>query len=154
MEKTILALNKALREVIKPLRELQKDAEFDAKLILSEAMDKLIEAQGLLSDIQESYQNTVDKNEELSNKVIQYEKWTEDSSQYESYRLYSGATVVVSKTGQGHASNKEWFCKHCFDNKKKSQLQTVPQRWYSLNCPACKTMISIDEKDLHSRVRQ
>jgi hypothetical protein len=150
MDKTILAINKALREVIKPLRELQKDAEIDAKLVLSEAMDKLIEAQALLSDIQGSYQDLLDEKEKLSQKIMQYEKWTEDESNYQSFRLNTGATVMITKEPNKSPYSKEWYCKHCFDNKKKSLLQSVPRNSFAFRCPECKIEIGLDPGDFNA----
>jgi Zn finger protein HypA/HybF involved in hydrogenase expression len=142
-----LKLSKSIRDTIKPLVELQKHAEVNDKLILAEAIDNLIQAQSLIASTQSYYQDILHDNEKLSNRIVQYEQWTEDLSNYESFRLLTGTTVITAKNSDISSYAKEWYCKHCFDNKKKSQLQPMPMVINTLVCPQCKTAYTQSDGD-------
>jgi hypothetical protein len=145
MNDLIQKLSALLRQSMQPIREIQKSAEFDAKLTLSEVLEKLIQAQGIVMDIQARYQDLQSSKDELDKRLAQYAQWTEDSSKYAPFRLKSGCTVIVLKEGQHTGYAKDWYCKHCFDNKRKSQLQA--KSWCDYFCPQCQTPYQIGNDD-------
>jgi thymidylate synthase len=147
MNELIQKLSTAIRESIKSIVELQKRAEVDDKLILSEVSEKLIGVQGFIAEIQGFYQEILNAKESLQKRVEHYEQWREDESKYQSFRFFSGSTVVVPKAGDASPYTKEWYCKHCFDNKKKSQLQAKPNTFWEYFCPECKTPYYLAPRD-------
>jgi hypothetical protein len=149
----ILKLSALLRETAKPLRDLQKNADFNEKMILSESVDKLSEAQDLFNSIREYYDTVLDTSENLSKEIMQYKQWTGELANYESFRLISGTTVIISKDLNISPYAKEWFCKHCFDNKKKSQLQPTQEFTKKLFCPECNTIFTQVDSDWSSTVK-
>ena len=153
MNDLIRELSKLLRLVMTPLRELQKSAEFDSKLKLSEILENLIQAQGIVMDIQGRFQESQDSIEELGRKIEQLQQWSEDAAHYEPFRLKTHCTVMVRKEDGESGYAKDWYCKHCFDNKRKSILQS--KSWYQFFCPECKTeyIINQEESDAMERHR-
>jgi hypothetical protein len=110
-------------------------------------MSNLIQSQGYLSDIQLSYQQVLDDNETARKRIMQYEQWAEDLSKYKSFRLKSGCTIIIPKEPDSSPYSKEWYCKHCFDNKKKSlfqpELGTI-----TFICPGCNKTIFVTDDEL------
>ena len=139
-------LSKALREAIEPLIKIQKNAESDDKLILSHILDRLFDAQSITSDLQTSYQTIVDEKNHLAQVLRDREQWSESASSYQAFRLSSGSTVMIPKEGNQRPYAAEWYCKHCFDNKKKSQLQPKT-RSIIFMCPSCPSEIWMDSAD-------
>jgi hypothetical protein len=140
MNEHLQKLSKVIRDCINPLVKIQKTAEVDDKQILSEIIDKLTEAQANVSNLQTTYG-------ELENKLKLIEQWQLDESKYESFSMFSGVTVIVTKDGNPSAYCREWYCKHCFGNKKKSQLQPDPKENWQYFCPNCKTSYQLDSRD-------
>lgn len=136
----IRKLSEAIRNCMSPVREVQKNSELDEKLVLSKVLESLIEAQGLIADIQAGYQDALNEKEQLVKQAKELQQWEKDALNYEPFRLASGCTVVVPKSVDTSPYLREWYCKHCFDNKKKSQLQPKLQSIVQF-CPACKTEI-------------
>lgn len=146
MKDNIQRLSEIVRECLQTLRPLHTSAEFDDKIALSEVLDKLIEAQGLIIGIQTTQQDVGNINERNELDPAEEQGWGEVSSKYKPFRLSSGCTVMVSREGGQSNYEKEWYCKHCFDSKKQSLLQ--PElRSIQFNCPTCTNKIWMDEKD-------
>ena len=147
MNELIQKLSKAIRESTKPLVEIQKNAEVDDKQVLAEVLDQLIDAQGTIADLQTAYLSLSDSKDQSMKRVKELEAWHEDKKSYESFRFFSGATVVVAKAGEQSPYQKDWYCKNCFDDNKKSQLQPDPRRDWEYLCPTCKTAYQLNGRD-------
>lgn len=147
MNETIVKLSKVIRKTIQSLRDQQKNTQDDElKILLSETIERLIETTGLITDIQNSYQTIVEERYTLLKKVMKYDEWSDDKSKYKSFRLDSGCTVMIDRTSKKPAYAKAWYCKHCYENKKKSQLQPVYQL-ITLRCPECNKEVWLSEID-------
>jgi predicted RNA-binding Zn-ribbon protein involved in translation (DUF1610 family) len=89
----------------------------------------------------------MDENETSKRKIKQYEQLAEDLSKYEPFRLKSGCTIMIPKESGLSPYDEEWYCKHCSDNKKKSQLQPVFQT-IEFVCPECGKTIWVTNEEL------
>ena len=148
MNEIIRQLSKHIRESMETLRELQKDAEFDEKQKLAIVLEGLIQSQTLIMDVLPIYQKIVDEKQAIEEKAKHYEQWKENESDYISFRLVSGSTVIIPKAENKSEYAKEWYCKHCFDKREKIQLQKAPKEYWHFQCPNCKTLYPLDASDI------
>ena len=73
--------------------------------------------------------------------------WEKESADYLPHYLRVGITVVVSKHDKDTGNPASWYCKHCFDSGKKSELQRSPLSHTLVFCPECKTDYPITDED-------
>ena len=110
-----------ISEVMKSLRELAVRAQDeDDKIRLGESVEKL---SGVLNDVLLSQKSGISVVEPKENAPRQ----SFDPSRYQAFRLSSQSTVVIFKEEEKDNYLKDWYCKHCFDNGKLSQLQPKVQ---------------------------
>jgi hypothetical protein len=147
MDELIQKILNALCESMGSLREIQKRTEFNDKMIISEVLEKLMEAQGFVMDFQVAYQPLLSDKERAEQEIKEHKQSAENESQYEPFLFFSGSTVMVLKEGDGHGYTKQWYCKQCFDNRKESQLQVKPNTFWDYFCPNCKTLYYLNPQD-------
>jgi hypothetical protein len=134
MNNKVVELLKTSSNTLSDLRAIYKDSSDDEiRISLSSVIEKLINLQSLAIDVQLSYQNIVDENDTARKEIMKYKQWTENAPDYKSFRLFSGATVMVTKEPDTSPYIKEWYCKPCFDKQKKSQLQAMPAEHRNLH---------------------
>jgi len=137
----------SIRDSIGPLRELQKNADPDEKLILADVVDRLFTARELLGDIQAQMADLSSQNEKLKQTTAQRDQWISQKANFEPFRFFAGGTVMVEKDDRRSPYCRDWYCKHCFDNERRSQLQPDPRRHWEFVCPSCKTPIALYPRD-------
>ncbi|HKZ40826.1 MAG TPA: hypothetical protein VJ044_07670, partial [Candidatus Hodarchaeales archaeon] len=151
MNDLIKKLSEAINKTTASIRDRYKNThEDDDKLLLSDILNSLMEAKGLIVDIQEGYQSIVNEKKAIEEQAKQAKDWEQEKMQYEPFTFHPGATVMTPKEGEQSPYLTEWLCKNCFDDKKKSQLQPLPKQSWVYGCPRGKTPYPLNQKDLEA----
>lgn len=127
---------KAVYTIAKGISFLKSEVE------KNEAVSKILEA--LLSlqtealSVNEKTQELQEENYRLTNKMREFENWSETEKQYELKEIDRGTFVYASKKNKTIAEPVHWLCTNCWKDRKRSILQKFGGIY---KCPSCKTEI-------------
>jgi hypothetical protein len=84
---------------------------------------------------------------ELEKQMADLETWETEKQRYELKTVYPGGLARVMKSGMENGEPPHWLCANCYENRKKSYLQTSESRgggpiavW---RCPAFNSSIRV-----------
>ncbi|VUD69424.1 hypothetical protein TDB9533_04793 [Thalassocella blandensis] len=137
------ALNGAM-DIKKGLLSLKSQAELQALSI--ELNAKLIEAQQAIFEVNDERQKLIDQIKTLQSKIDEMRDWEKESSRYTLISPWPGTPVTVYhlKKSESNSEKPHWLCPNCFQNKKKSILNTNQKKGERVHlvCSVCKATIN------------
>jgi hypothetical protein len=140
---TLIASVKAAVDIARGMKALSD--EVDSKEKASKLYDAIIEIQSQALSLQAQYQELLESNKNLTNELMEVQKWNQVESSYELTKLSNGVFVYSYKVSNQNIEPAHYACPKCFQSKKKSILQ--PLRRIGNNtvhkCPECKDSFHI-----------
>jgi len=120
--------------LIKNLSDSVSDAK--SKEEVSKLFDIIINLQSKIFAIQSDYQKMLQSNNDLSQKLVDAQKWANDKSNYEIFEPDPGTFVYIPKSQDGVSKPNYWLCTNCFDNY---HIKSVLQKKHGslFYCPHC-----------------
>lgn len=121
-------------DIAKGFNNLKNDN--DKNLAISEVINKLIEAQNKMLQMQHTIR-------ELTDQIESNKSWDEERSKYELKEIDDKVYVYMERNDSNHNKPRPYFCTNCFLNKKISILQRshISLAGTNYECPACKSNI-------------
>lgn len=120
------SLNAAM-ELLKTLNSANTQAKLnEVKLSLQQS---ILEGQSALSAARENQLAASDRIRQLEQQIMQFEHWEAEAERYELKAIYNGAFAYMHKEGMDNGEPPHWLCATCFENRKKSILQTRGQMY-------------------------
>lgn len=111
----------------------------------TDVLEKLLALQMDALSLQEKHSALIHEKEELQKKVMEAQKWSETESQYELKQVVPGRIVRSFKKTSESTDPPHWLCPNCWEDKKKSILQSY--NWmgdsWRVSCPRCSFKMSV-----------
>ena len=115
-------------------------SSYDAKTITqaqSQILEHLFALQVDALALQEKHSALIHEKEELIKKIEQFEQWGNTESEYELKEIKPGIFVYSYKKSQQSVIPMHWLCAQCWNDHKKSILQSGFHDKSVYNCPRC-----------------
>ena len=111
--------------------------------------DSLLSSEKRLMDSYSAYTKLLDEKRSIEKELEELKSWKHTESQYEHFYPSPRVPVVVAKVGNQPQDKAQWYCAHCFENKKKRILNPEYLDEYNATykCPECKTEFKFHFKD-------
>jgi len=106
--------------------------------VQAELLEKLLTIQTGALALQEKHSALIHDKEELIKKIEEFEQWRNTESEYELKELKTGIFVYSYKNSQQSVVPMHWLCPQCWNDRKKSILQSGFHDESVYNCPRCK----------------
>lgn len=105
----------------------------------------LLDAQGNLISIQDSQSKNLRRIEELEAQILKFDAWAEERARYKLVEFPSGTHAYVLKEEQARGEPIHRICPSCYQESRKSILQTVWKRdgGEEVSCPKCKMTMKL-----------
>jgi hypothetical protein len=136
------ALSGAL-DITKGMLSLKSQAELSSFAI--DLNSKLIDAQQAIFAVNDERQKLLDKIRELEKRIEQAEDWAVEKGRYQLISPWPGRPVSVYHLKKASANGEEphWLCPNCFQQRRKSVLNTNQKKGERVHlvCGICKTSI-------------
>lgn len=123
----------------------------DTKLIgeaLEQIRARLIEAQMLVLEAQQTISALLDSERELKRKLMELEEWEREKQRYEMIEFDPGRIVYRVKEAARGAEPVHYACPSCFQKGQKSIMQA--RSYYGqvfVKCPVCELDVATDRKE-------
>ena len=111
-----------------------------------ELQGAILELQSKVSAIQAEYQEALKAKEDTEKKLISYEQWQQESSRYSLGMLAPGIFAYRLKIPEPLGQPLHWLCAACYQERKKSILQTESKGSDVLICPNGHPPLVTDER--------
>lgn len=108
---------------------------------VSEVNTKLVDATVVTLASLEKQSSLTSRITELENKLREVENWESQIKRYKLHSFITGALAYALQPGMDEGQPMHYLCTACVDKKVKTTLQPNGRH---LNCPVCKTTISIE----------
>ena len=131
----IITSIKTTIEIVKGLK-----SSHDAKTITqaqSQILEHLFALQVAALALQEKHSALIHEKQALIKKIEQFEQWRNTESEYELKELKPGIFVYSYKNSQQSVIPMHWLCPHCWNDRKKSILQSGFHDESVYNCNRC-----------------
>lgn len=137
---TISGINKAV-ELIKAINNLDRSVEINQ--ITIELQDVILAAQSNAFSALGEQQVLLEKIGELEKEIANMKAWETEKQKYELRRVGHGAFAYVIKDSMKGTEPAHWICATCYENGKKSVLQSAAEKGkgFFTTCHACKSHI-------------
>lgn len=89
----------------------------------TEILERLLNLQIDALALQDKHSTLINEKDDLSKKLMEYERWSETESQYELKEITPGVFVRSYKTSNQSQQPNHWLCTKCWEDKKKAILQ-------------------------------
>ena len=140
----ILGSLKSAVDISKSMLQLKAKTDIQASVI--ELNSKLIEAQQGMFALNEQYTEALNKIRDLQSEIEKFNKWEEEKVRYTLISPWPRHPVLVYHLRKSHSNgeNPHWLCPNCYQNNRKSILNTDKKKgeFVNLCCPACKARIN------------
>ncbi|MBV9044643.1 MAG: DUF2752 domain-containing protein [Alphaproteobacteria bacterium] len=134
----IQALKSAL-SLAKEAKDLTDATAIQGKVI--EMQSAILEAQGVAIDAREAHAAQAERIRELETEVARLKAWHGERDNYDLKQIDGAAVAYMLKRDKRGSEPPHWLCAHCFENGKKSFLQSQGRTKDSvhqvLKCPGC-----------------
>ena len=127
---------KATIEIVKGLKS--SNDSHTITQVQTDILEKLFAIQMDALALQEKHSALIDDKEELIKKNEQFEQWRNTESEYELKELKTGIFVYSYKNSQQSVVPMHWLCPQCWNDRKKSILQSGFHDENVYECPQCK----------------
>ncbi len=135
---------RAALDIIKAMVSLRDAEAFRAKSIelqgvVLEAFEKAIEAR-------EAHTQQSDRIRALEAEVANFKAWDAEKQRYELKAIGNGTVARILKRDARGTEPPHWLCPQCFEQRKKSFLQSankVERGHLMMSCNACRLTIAV-----------
>jgi hypothetical protein len=136
---------KTITEIAKSISGFSKEYEIKEKTM--QLITEIMGVQSQMLELQRQYQELLDENKSLKEKIGTMEDWEEEKKKYAFYRSRSGGCIIKVKEDYKKDEGKKAFCPTCFEKNIKSHLQ--PHGMYGhYMCSNCKIEIRVDDSEI------
>jgi len=140
---SLVASSKAAYDIAKGISSLKTDVERNERL--SETLDILISVKTNALTVLAICEKLQKEKDDLTQQIINLEKWSETESQYELKDIAPGIFVYSYKHINDSIKPMHWLCTKCYQERKAHIIQLdyefpVYRRYI---CPNCKTTFTI-----------
>lgn len=151
----VIAEGTALITSIKGTIDIVKGlkASYDARTITqaeTEILEQLFTIRAEALALQEKHLTVIHEKEELTKKLMEFERWEKTEAEYEFKQIVRGTYAYSFKKSQQSTIPSHWLCANCWNDRKKSVLQaefdTGEEAKYF--CPECKFSFHFYHKQL------
>lgn len=112
-------------DLAKTIKDYTDDIELKSKT--AELYTSIISLQGDAMSMQSENHTLLQENHSLREKLMNIEKWQQDSARYELREISPMVFVYSTKEVDDCKEPKHWICAKCYENNKKSILQKAKQ---------------------------
>ncbi len=131
---------KAAGDIAKGFMQLKTTAEIQSKVI--ELQSVILAAQSSALAAQSDQFSLLDEIRQIKTKMAEIEGWENETKRYKLTDYGGGTFAYLLKEGMEHGESPHSLCPNCFQNRKKSVLQTLgnPKDGDSrklMLCPSC-----------------
>jgi len=114
--------------------------------LVSEALQRVIEAQAAVLAIQQELAAALARERALEAKVTEFENWDLEKQRYELKQVSPGAFAYVVKPVMQGEEPVHWLCAGCYQRRKKTILQVTGYvgplgNMAVWKCPVCEGVI-------------
>jgi len=134
-------------EIAKGISSLKSEVERNEAV--SKILEILISVQKDAFLMQEKHSLLLREKDDMTKKLMEFEKWDETEYQYELKEIYPGILLYGYKEREHAKSPMHWLCPNCWHDKKKSILQRSFHDSDSgrYTCPKCKNIFEWNNPD-------
>lgn len=118
---SLLASSKVAYDIAKGISALKSDV--DRNESISKILEVLLTVQTNALSVNAIAQELQEEKATLTQKIMEFEKWSETETQYELKEITSGIFVYSHKTAVDPTKPIHWLCAKCYHEQKKSILQ-------------------------------
>lgn len=126
---------KTAYDIAKGISTLKSDV--DRNESISKILEILLSVETQALSVNTIAQKLQEEKYELTQKLMEFEKWSETETQYELKEIASGVFVYACKKTNQPSEPMHWLCTNCWKDKIKSIIQKTLSDSYT--CPKCKT---------------
>ena len=134
---SLITSSKAAYDIAKGISSLKSDVERNESI--SEILKVLIAVQTDALSVNAIAQKLQEEKYTLTQKLMEFEKWSDTEQQYELKEIIAGVFVYAYKKTTENKEPMHWLCTNCWKDRIKSIIQksSVGTNY----CPMCKTPI-------------
>jgi hypothetical protein len=129
-------------DLLKGIRKITQDMEITEKVV--ELQSVIISLQANILSMQAEHEELLNLKTDLEKKLMEYEKWDKEKTNYALTEISAGVFVYSRKKDQKPSEPDHWLCTKCFEDKRKSILQSRSSSLYF--CPQCGTELSLRDR--------
>jgi len=143
---SLLTASKAAYDIAKGINSLKADV--DRNESISKILEILLSVQTQALSVNAIAQELQQEKYNLTQRLMDLEKWSETEMQYELKEIVTGLFVYSYKATDPQEKPMHWLCPKCFQEKKAHiiQLQSDTAAGKNYFCPNCNTKIDIHFK--------
>lgn len=143
---SLLAASKTAYDIAKGISALK--SEIDRNESISKILEILLAVQMNALSVNEIAQKLQEEKAALTQKIMEFEKWSETETQYELKEIAPGVFVYSFKIADDSTKPVHWLCAKCFHERKAHiiQLDRESAAGKHYFCPNCST-----KYDIHHR---
>jgi hypothetical protein len=147
---SLLTSSKAAYDIAKGIGSLK--SEVDRNESISKILEVLLSVQTNALSVNAIAQELQEDKSALTQKIMEFEKWSETELQYELKEITPGIFVYCYKIADEPAKPIHWLCTKCFQERKAYIIQFdyefMSGRHYF--CPNCSTKYNIPHSSSNS----
>ena len=136
---SLIASSKSAYDIAKGISSAYVQMKTDERT--TELLRILLSVQADALSVNAIAQKLQEEKYELTQKLMEFEKWSEVEGQHELKEVMPGIRVYIRKgLNEPEIKTVEWACTNCWNDKVKSILQLENENEYvsSYICPRCK----------------
>ena len=140
---SLLASSKVAYDIAKGISALK--SEVDRNESISQILEVLLAVQTNALSVNAIAQELQEDKSALTQRIMEFEKWSETEMQYELKEIAPGIFVYYYKTANDPAKPIHWLCAKCFHERKAYiiQLDRESAAGKHYFCPNCNTKYDI-----------
>lgn len=144
---SLFAQAKIAYDIAKGINSLNTTVEIN--MAVSKVLEILLSVQGNALAMQSQYQELLKTKNELEQKIVEFETWSETERQYDLKEFAPGVSAYAYKNTSETGDPMHWLCPNCWQDRKKSILQ---RRYHHANsgsyiCNRCNKFVQWDNED-------
>jgi hypothetical protein len=136
---SLIASSKAAYDIAKGISSLKSEVERNENI--SKILEVLISVQTQALSVNTIAQKLQEEKFNLTQKIMEFENWSEIKGNYELKELAPGIPAYLRKKSDENKDLTLWICPYCYDKKQESFLQKEchyeTAGFYF--CPRCRT---------------
>ena len=113
-----------LKNIAQSMISLRDAQAFQAKIL--EFNGQLIDAQTKIFAVNEERSTLIERVRELESEITRMKDWETEKNRYQLVTPYVGCLVYALKKSMSNGQPPHYICTQCYENGKRSILQTVP----------------------------
>lgn len=151
---SLITSSKAAYDIAKGISSLK--SEVDRNESISKILEVLLAVQTNALSVNAIAQKLQEDKRELTQKIVEFEKWSETEAQYELKEISVGVFVYSYKITDKPSEPIHWLCAKCYNEKKKSIFQFDRASGVGSHyiCHNCKSEITVHNKEYLSSCRE